>query len=127
MKRFASYGSLRKGFYNHNRFGLGEPIATSTVRGAMYVNPYLGYPMLYEKGDKDKVRDHVIEIYEVEDELYDRINMMEEMAGYIPKTMYPDPNNDKNGATVWFMNPARPPLLAHWVEKYEQNDTNRSK
>ena len=86
MKRFASYGSLRKGFWNHTRFGLGEPILTTVIAGAMFMDPNLGYPWLFDGQDhifpSNQMQNYPIEVYEVSEEIYDRINSMEINSGY---------------------------------------------
>lgn len=80
-RKIAVYGSLKKGFWNHDRFSLGEPIATSKIRGSMFD---CGYPHLYREGicPRRQEREHVVEIYEVDDDKYGVIRSMELGAGY---------------------------------------------
>lgn len=125
MKKFASYGSLRKGFWNHLRFGLGEPLATTEVFGEMYVNPSLGYPHLYEATDEAKLgkpKFYEAEIYEVEDKVYDSINNMEIWSGYYPKEVIFPIGDDKESitATVWFAEPKENKDPKHYIEEYSK-------
>ena len=123
MKTFASYGSLKKGYWNHSRFGLGEPISVSKIKGAMYVNPALGYPHLYDVGIVPNAveKDYEVEIYEVEDNVFNHIDGMEQSSGYIPKEVVFEgiaPMGDIT-ATVWFADPEyRMPNADHYVEEY---------
>lgn len=82
MHKIAVYGSLKKGFYNHARFGMGEPLDTGEIRGAMFLMS--SYPHLYREGvkDSDKERSHDVEIYEIEDSVYNNISGMELASGY---------------------------------------------
>jgi len=82
MVKIATFGSLKKGFYNHTRFSLDDPIDKSSIRGAMYL--LYTYPHLFreEVADKDQVRDHEVEIFEVSDELYAMLATMELNSGY---------------------------------------------
>lgn len=82
MQKIATFGSLKEGAYNHSRFGLGAPVAKSSIRGAMY--QCFTYPHLYreEVSEADKVRDHEVEIFEVDDETYAMICSMELGSGY---------------------------------------------
>ena len=96
MKLIATFGSLKKGFYNYERFEMGEPLARSTVKGAMYL--LYSYPHLYreEVSEPKHVREHEVEIYEVSDELYSQLAAMELGAGYqeVETTLRGDDGND---------------------------------
>lgn len=76
-KTIAVYGSLKKGYYNHDRFLKDEQqFGDVTIKGTMYS---LGsYPALVREGDDV----HDVELYEIEDDVYSRIEMMEISAGY---------------------------------------------
>lgn len=88
MKRVAFYGSLKKGYWNHTRFGVEQDKRhdDGVVTGVMYrSNPGESwYPYLFEKGttDPDKEREHVVEVYEIDDDKYNMIRRMEEGSGY---------------------------------------------
>lgn len=79
------YGSLRKGFFNHDRWGLDQCplIKETTVVGAMFT---VGgaYPKLYRRGVVPEMyeNNHIVEIYEVPEYVYELITSMEEGAGY---------------------------------------------
>jgi len=127
MKTFASYGSLKRGYWNHDRYGLGKPKAISEVYGEMYVNPRLGYPHLMETTDEKplaKAKFYEVEIYEVEDNVYESINRMEIASGYYPKeiTFFTiEKPNEEIKATVWFADPAYvTPNPDHYVEEYKK-------
>lgn len=82
----ATYGSLKKGFYNHRALGDAEFLGTDTVRGVMYWNG--SYPKLYQSSSleelfiEDLARDHEIEVYRITPEAYRLIYGMEIGAGY---------------------------------------------
>lgn len=119
MKRFASYGSLRKGFWNHDRFGLGEPIATSTIRGKMFVNPNLGYPYLFSEPFE---KEYKVEIYEVSESVYQMIDGMEQGSGYYPEQVLFDVEIDGVNvieATVWFADKSIAVKDEWFVEDYK--------
>jgi gamma-glutamylcyclotransferase (GGCT)/AIG2-like uncharacterized protein YtfP len=122
MKTFASYGSLKKGYWNHDRYGLGEPIATSEVYGEMYVNPSLGYPHLYETSDEKPLANpkfYEVELYDIEDAIFNRIDMMEQASGYYPKEItFILESGAKQNAVVWFADSKWIPKPEHYVEEY---------
>lgn len=80
MKRLFVYGTLKKGRYNHERFGMDHAtfVRIATINGySMYTNGI--YPAAVKGKDSDSI---VGEVYDVPDELYDRIERMETYAGY---------------------------------------------
>ncbi len=106
MHKIAVYGSLKKGFYNHDGFNLGEPLTTGVVRGAMYLAG--SYPWLLEPCNTEEslCRDHVVEIYEIEDYKYDSITRMEVGAGYYPKTItIACQDGQEHEADIYFTHP----------------------
>lgn len=82
MKKVAVFGSLKEGAYNHARFGMGKPLTKAKISGAMFL--CYSYPHLYrpDVSDPEQVREHEVEIYELEDGLYQTICAMELGAGY---------------------------------------------
>lgn len=124
MKIIATYGSLKKGFWNHERFNLEEPIATSTIQGQMFVNPALGYPHLYENevdtGHENK-REYEVELYEIEDKVFETIDAMEQASGYLPKECaFKRDDGLITQATLWFADPEyRKPNPEHYVKEFK--------
>lgn len=83
MKRVAFYGSLRQGEYNY-RPEQGEPIATGHITNAILVGGY-AYPWVIPS---DKASDTVVvEVYDIDDAMFDRIDRMEKGAGYEARTV----------------------------------------
>lgn len=121
-KLVACYGSLKKGHYNHRALGEDkEFLGTVPVRGVMYSNG--SYPKLYkpdgEVGDAgvlspDKERDHVVEIYRVNDQAFSYIKGMEVGAGYTPE----DLETEHGTATIYWMPHERFYAGDTWVEAY---------
>lgn len=103
MKKIVVYGSLKKGAYNHKRFGLGDPVGFGKVRGEMY--KMYSYPILFEEAfaESDKVREHEVEVYEVDTELYYAIKNMEVGAGYYPQEV----EVDGHTGTIFYIRPER--------------------
>ena len=85
MERIAVYGSLRKGCYNNRWLGNAKYIETFTVTGfALYD---LGF---YPAAVEQKGSSIVIEIWEVDDDTFKRIDNMEIGAGYIQRKLLID-------------------------------------
>lgn len=62
----ATYGSLKKGFYNHTRLGQNQTlIKKDKVKGYMYLAN--GYPLLFKEKPSENaiLAEHEIEIYEI--------------------------------------------------------------
>lgn len=80
----AAYGSLKAGFYNHGALDGAQLLGKSWVYGVMYWNG--SYPKLYKVGEGplgyEHAAEHELEIYDVEEEAYNRIKVMELGAGY---------------------------------------------
>lgn len=76
MKRIAVYGSLKAGKYNHPIIGDSTYLGTVKLKGTLY--RVSSYPALVEGGDKE----HVAEVYEVSDDVYQAVRNMELGAGY---------------------------------------------
>ena len=77
-RMIACYGSLRKGFHNHGRWGKMTLKGRSEVRGYMTL-VYDSYPELVLD---DSAESHEVEIYEVSDDTFDIINNVELSSGY---------------------------------------------
>jgi len=111
------YGSLKRGKYNHARFGLSEyeHVKDTTIRGAMYS---LGsYPKLYKQGlvDGTYERDHVLEVYRVPIRVYEMLNSMEIGAGYVESVV----NVDGENVIVWLWGGSAPQDPGkNWLESY---------
>jgi gamma-glutamylcyclotransferase (GGCT)/AIG2-like uncharacterized protein YtfP len=75
-KRIAVYGSLKAGKYNHHMIGDSTYQGTIKVRGTLYS---LGsYPALVD----DDGAEYEAEVYEVSDEVYNKVAWIESAAGY---------------------------------------------
>lgn len=118
MKKIAVYGSLKKGFYNY-RESMGEPIAHSTVFGAMFLA--YSYPHLYSVDDSEDehIREHPVEIYEVDDESYRGIHGMEIGAGYKAVEMeFEAEGGGMHTATIFFYNGKSANARYQFIEGY---------
>jgi len=73
-RQLAVYGTLKKGYPLHNWFIGAEFIKDDIVKGELYK---VSYPFLLD-GDNDV---HV-EVYDVDEDTFDKIALMEESAGY---------------------------------------------
>ena len=77
-KLIATYGSLKRGFYNHGRCGEQHYVGDTSVRGNMTL-VYNAYPQLVlDEGGPE----HVVEVFLVDDLTYQQIHYMELGAGY---------------------------------------------
>ena len=113
MQKIAVYGSLKQGAYNHSRFDIGKPVGYGTVVGAMYL--MASYPHLFREGVKptDLERTHEVEIYEIEDDVYESIYYMELGAGY----QCVDENIDGHDVKVFYSNDDLK-YFQNWIEGY---------
>lgn len=124
----ACYGSLKKGYYNHGALGDdAEFLGKDSVRAVMYSNG--AYPKLYkveleadgEGGlnaeyvfDPLNSRNHELEIYQVNDRAYKRIDQMELGAGYEAEQI----DTEWGPATIYYMPHENFNSEDKWVEKY---------
>lgn len=119
MKLIACYGSLKKGYYNNPALGTdAEFKGEHSVRAVMYSNG--SYPKLYHPdcpGDpfeEDKQRNHVLEVYEINDNAYRRIENMELGAGYVTEQI----ETPYGLAAIWYMPHEHFSSADKWIEKY---------
>ena len=83
MKKVFVYGSLKKGFFNHSL--IGENPRNKFIRKG-FVEGYRlyllwSYPAIKIGSSDDRV---YVELYNLSDEVFERIDRMEKMAGYMP-------------------------------------------
>ena len=76
----ATYGSLKRGFHNHNRCGEQVFVDEMKIKGEMTL-VYNSYPQLYLNDDGDE---HEVELFMVDALTFTMINNMEIGAGYTP-------------------------------------------
>jgi len=88
MKRIAVYGSLKEGKYNNFIIGDFDKVGTIQVTGTLY--RVSSYPALLEEGDNS----YAAEVYDVDEETYERVKRMEIGAGYKETTV--------NGCIVYY-------------------------
>lgn len=92
MKNMFVYGSLKKGFFNH--FLIEENPRNKLIRKAS-INGYKlyllwSYPAIKSASKDDKI---FVELYSLSDEVFDRIDNMEQRANYIPVEVEDDEGN----------------------------------
>lgn len=112
--RLFVYGSLKKGFFNHNRFGFGDAakfVGEGTASGVSLVRlGDLPYPHAFVNED-GQVKG---EVYDLDDErIANAIDAMEHGAGYHPHTV--NVNGDDAVMCVaddWTVNARIKPALA---------------
>lgn len=122
MKLIACYGSLKKGHYNNAALGADADFkGESKVRGVMYSNG--SYPKLYNYTiagtafphlDQSLARDHVLEVYNIDDKHFARIDAMELGAGYVAEQI----DTEWGPATIWYMPHEHFDSSDKWVESY---------
>lgn len=109
-KKIITYGSLRKGMYNYEALKDGiEYIDTTTIKG-FRLHDYGAYPFAVE-GEGEMV----VDILEVEEEMYEAIKRMELGAGYIEKEIT---IGDTTGYIYLFRQPTNNRIVEHgdWVK-----------
>lgn len=119
MKTIGVYGSLKKGCYNHERFGLDKAkyIGATTIKGAMYLIAR-SYPALVYGGDPDYDLKHDLEIYEVTDHMFEVLDSMETAAGYKKQLIYLGPNGLNVDAFVWVAGSEIATGNSNYIESY---------
>ena len=81
MKTIAVYGSLKQGKHNHGMIASGKYVGRSNRTGHMYL--ISTYPAFIPADDG---LNHHFELYEVDDDTYQRVRGMEISAGYNEET-----------------------------------------
>lgn len=89
----ATYGSLKRGFYNHGRCGEQVFVGETTIKGDMTL-VYNAYPQLFLNDSGDT---HEVELFMVDALTYTIINDMEIGAGYEPVHI----STEHGDATMW--------------------------
>ncbi len=80
MVKIATYGSLKRGFYNHGRMGAQHYIGDMKVRGKMCLM-FGSYPKLMLSDDGNE---HDVEVFNVDNLTFELLDSMERGAGYTP-------------------------------------------
>jgi len=121
MKRIAVYGTLRKGGGLHDWVQGAEPLGTDQVQGFDMYDISGWYPAI-TKGENTIL----VEVYELDDEVADRISRMEEDANYTLVEV-----DTKFGqATMYHMDKKylseRTPLVesGNWIEYFREKEPN---
>lgn len=85
MKLLAVYGSLKKGFWNHDIFLKDADFAgTHSVLGAMQL-AYGEYPYLFQGYEGSSK--HKVEVYRISEQTYTEIRALETSSGYYPNVI----------------------------------------
>ncbi len=82
--KIAVYGSIKKGKHNHRWLEGAEMLGETTVRGTMYLVSG-SYPVLMEDVsmfEDEGEHEYVAEVYDVPEDVYERIKRIEIGAGY---------------------------------------------
>lgn len=96
MRKIVTYGTLKRGFYNYNRFNQSfnfEFLSSEILKGfSLYDLGY--YPAAVQSNDEI-----VVEVFEVSDECFNLLDRMEISAGYIKKEV----ETSVGCAIIWVM------------------------
>jgi len=106
MKTIAVYGSLKRGRYNHPMLESSKFLGNTTLKGTLY--RVSSYPALVDDGENE----YEAELYEVDDDTYSAVRVMELGAGYVEKEV--------DGAIVYVAGEA---LRKRCEESYQQIDS----
>lgn len=100
MKRIAVYGSLKRGKYNHRESM--KFIGESTIRGSMFL--CYSYPHLYpeDRSLPEHVIEYPVELFEVDDEMFQSLDRMEQGAGYTGHLLTFKTVDGEVEALLWF-------------------------
>lgn len=83
MRKIGVYGSLRAGMYNHDLLNNSQLIETKTVSVPFKMVPFGSYPALIP--DDNKSNEVIFEIYEVNDDVYRNVEMLEGYPDFYQK------------------------------------------
>lgn len=101
MHIIAVYGSLKRGKYNH-REGM-KHVGDSSIRGSMFM--CYSYPHLYPENRcvPEQVIEYPVELYEVDEDMFNRLDRMERVAGYLGEVLsFTLTDGTVKEATIWF-------------------------
>ena len=119
MHTIGVYGTLKKGGWNHTRWGMGHAkyLGSTDIIGAMDLHQF-GYPRLYAVGDapQEYERSHVLEVYEIDDQTFQSIESMELGAGYYVQEV--KLNDGEDIVKVFLMNPEYPFASDRFIESF---------
>ncbi len=117
MKIIGTYGSLKKGCYNYQRFEMDKNakyLGATKITGAMDLMAGM-YPRLYPKGYMESHEtEHDLEIYEISDNLCSQLGAMEAGAGYLAHKI----EWEGKEVIVWLMNPEYEIDMEAYIESY---------
>lgn len=88
MRKIGVYGSLRAGMYNHDLLQDSKLIETKTVLVPFKMISFGMYPALIP--DDNKSHEVVFEIYEVNDDVYRNVEMLEDYPDFYQKALQTD-------------------------------------
>ena len=110
------YGTLKRGEYNNDPKW--PMLGRSTIRGAMTLC-HGSYPKLWKPAEwnADHVREHELQILQVDDQMFDSINLMEEHSGYSADTITREINGKEHPVTVFWAQ-GRPNFEQPWIEEF---------
>lgn len=97
--KIATYGSLKRGEYNHGRMGPQNFLGVETVRGySIFTHPQVPYPCAI----KDTDSGIEVEVFDVSQRAFDMLDNMELGAGYRPVTI----ETKFGSAIMWYKDSA---------------------
>ena len=88
MRKIGVYGSLRQGMHIHDLLNNSKLVETKTVSVPFKMVPFGSYPALIP--DDNKSHEVVFEIYEVNDEVYRNVEMLEGYPDFYKKAWSTD-------------------------------------
>ena len=88
MRKIGVYGSLRQGMHNHDLLNNSQLVETKTVSVPFKMVSFGMYPALIP--DSDKSHDVVFEVYEVNDDVYHNVEMLEGYPDFYQKAWSAD-------------------------------------
>lgn len=88
MTKIGVYGSLRQGMHNNDLLNNSQLVETKTVNVPFKMVPFGSYPALIP--DEGKNHDVIFEIYEVDNEVYKTIEMLEDYPDFYQKAWSAD-------------------------------------
>lgn len=110
MRKIGVYGSLRQGMYNHDLLQDSKLIDTKTISVPFKMVSFGMYPALIP--DDNKSHEIVFEVYEVNDDIYRSVEMLEGYPDFYQKAY------DSSGFEYYFV----PDVDKYYQSRFEDEE-----
>ena len=119
MRKIGVYGSLRAGMHNHDLLNNSQLVETKIVSVPFKMVSFGNYPALIP--DENRNHDVVFEIYDVNDDVYRNIEMLEGYPDFYQKALQTD-GKDEFGVFQIFEYYFVPDVEKYYQSRFEDEE-----